>query len=146
VAFEIHLPSVDVTEAAAPIEGENEKTLLVIERNSEVRRLLHGYFEEHGFSVLEAGDCEDALLLAESSEWPIRLVIANPAPDDRLRSELPARLVDLKPGVCVRIIQGYREECGSSDGQTAWHYLTKWDLLEWANGALGPAPRLAGAN
>ena len=146
VVFETYLPSVEVIATGAPIEGENEKTVLVIERSSEVRRLLHDHFEEHGFSVVEAANCEDALLLAGSLEQPIRLVIANPDPGDKLRPELSSRLVDLKPGICVRIIQGYREECGSSDGQTAWHYLTKWDLLEWANDALGPATRLAGAN
>jgi PAS domain S-box-containing protein len=142
VVFDIYLPSVEVAAAGAPIEGWDEKTILVIERNSEVRRLLHGYFEQHGYNVLEAANCEEALLLAGTYERHIRLVIANPASDDNFRAELASNLVNLKPGICVRIIQSYREECGASDGQTAWHHLAKWDLLEWANDALGPAALL----
>ena len=50
---------------ALPPQGEEEPVLLVIERNSEVRRLLHAYFDQHGYHVLEAADCEEALLLAQ---------------------------------------------------------------------------------
>jgi hypothetical protein len=76
-------------------------------------------------------------------------VIANAAADDKLRSELATRLVDLKPGICVRIIEGYREETpwrDASEGQSTWHYLTKGELLEWANDAVGSVARLAFAN
>ena len=150
VVFDVYLPSVEVAAAGLPIDGENQNVLLVIDRNSEVRRLLHGYFEEYGYSVLEASDCEEALQLAETYERPIRLVIANAAADDKLRSELATRLVDLKPGICVRIIEGYREEApwrDASEGQSTWHYLTKGELLEWANDAVGSVGRrLAFAN
>jgi two-component system cell cycle sensor histidine kinase/response regulator CckA len=149
VVFDVYLPSVEVAAAGLPIDGENQNVLLVIDRNSEVRRLLHAYFEQYGYSVLEASDCEEALQLAETYERPIRLVLANPAADDSRRAELAARLVDLKPGICVRIIDGYREEApwtDASEGQTTWRYLTKWDLLEWANDVLGSVGRLAVAN
>jgi hypothetical protein len=141
VVFEVYLPSIEVTAASVPIEAENQKVLLLIEQNSEVRRLLHCYFEQHGYNVLEANGCEEALRLAESFERPIQLVIANPAVDDKYRTELRARLVVLKPGICVRQMEGYREEA-----EKTARYLTMRELLEWANHALEPASRLAVAN
>jgi PAS domain S-box-containing protein len=149
VVFEVYLPSIEVLATGAPHECDEQKVLLVIERNSEVRRLLHAYFEQHGYNVLEAGGCEEALLLAESFERPIGLVLANPAPDDKHRAELASRLVNLKPGICVRLIEDYREKCGRTDelgGETAWRYLTTRELLEWANDKLQPPARLAVAN
>ncbi len=147
--FEVYLPSVEVAAAGVPIESEKAPVLLVIEPNSEVRRLLHAHFEQHGYSVLEVSNCEEALLLAESYERPIRLAIANPAMEDKRRAELAARLVDLKPGICVRLIENYREECPGAEplgGETAWRYMTKWELLEWAHDALGSVAWLSTAN
>jgi PAS domain S-box-containing protein len=149
VVFEVYLPSIEVLATGAPNECEVRKVLLIIERNSEVRRLLHAYFEQHGYNVLEAGGCEEALLLAESFERSIGLVIANPAVDDKNRADLTARLVALQPGICVRLMEGYREERGRTDelgGETSWRYLTTPELLEWANDALQPAARLAVSN
>jgi PAS domain S-box-containing protein len=148
VIFDVYLPSVEVAAAGLPIE-ENRKVLLLIDRNSEVRRHLHAYFEEHGYSVLEASNCEEALALAETYEQPIRLVIANPAADEKLRSELATRLVNLKPGICVRIVEGYREQAVWTDepeGRSACQYLTKWDLLQWANDVSGSVGQLAVTN
>jgi len=78
--------------------------------------------------------------LAQEYERGIRLVIANPAADDKFRSELPARLLEFNPEVSIRLVQDYRKE-----EETGWHYLTKWELLEWANQALGTSARLAAA-
>jgi two-component system cell cycle sensor histidine kinase/response regulator CckA len=139
VVFEVYLPSIEVTAASVPIEAEDQKVLLLIDQNSEVRRLLHCYFEQHGYNVLEAGSCEEALVLAGSFERPIRLVIANPSVDDKHRTELAARLAGLKPGICVRLMEGYREEAE----RTSCRHLSMRDLLEWANRALEPASRLA---
>jgi PAS domain S-box-containing protein len=148
VVFEVYLPSVEVAAAGVSIEAE-APVLLVIEPNSEVRRLLHAHFEQHGYNVLGVGNCEEALLLAESYERPIRLAIANPAMQDKRRAELAARLVDLKPGICVRLIENYREECPGAElmgGETPWRYLTKWELLEWAHDALGSVAWLSAAH
>jgi len=147
--FEVYLPSVEVAAAGAPLEAEDRPVLLVIDRNSEVRRLLHAHFEQHGYNVLEAANCEEGLLLADAFQRPIRLAIANPAPDDEYRADLAARLVALAPGICVRIIEGYRERVQSEDAteeETASRRLTKWELLEWANDALGAAAWLTAAN
>lgn len=140
VVFSVYLPSVEALAAGASPQGGEEPVLLVIERNSEVRRLLHAYFDQHGYRVLEAADCEQALLLAQGYERDIQVVIANPAADDPFRGELPARLLELNPEVSVRVIDGYREK-----EKSGWHYVTKRELLEWANQALGAMARFATA-
>lgn len=140
VVFAVYLPSVEALAEGASMDGREEPALLVIERNSEVRRLLHAFFDQHGYQVLEAANGEEALLLAQEYERGIRLVIANPAADDKFRSELPARLLEFNAEVSIRLVQDYRKE-----EETGWHYLTKWELLEWANQALGTSARLAAA-
>ena len=46
----------------------------------------------------------------------------------------------IKPGISTRLLAGYWEDWGAP-GSAAWEatcrYLTKWDLLEWANDILG---------
>jgi hypothetical protein len=148
VVFTVYLPSVEVLAAGASLERRQQPVLLVIERNSEVRRLLHAYFDQHGYYVVEAANCEEALLLAQGYERHIRLVLANPAPDDPFRAELPARLLELNPGVSVRFIEGPEERpfAAASKGEAGWRYVTKRELLEWANQVLGAEARLSVAN
>jgi CheY-like chemotaxis protein len=133
VAFEVYLPSVKVAAAGLPLEQPEKPVMLLIDANPESRRLLHTHFELHGYHVLEAGTCDEALRMAESSEHAIRLVLANPAKEDERKAELVGTLVHNRPGVHLRIFDGYRDE-GHASGQ---RYLTKWDLLEWANDILG---------
>lgn len=140
VVFEIYLASLEVAPARVPMEGEHEKVLLVIEKNAEVRRILRVYFEQHGYQVLEADSCQNALTLAGKYERPIQLALACPAIEDQCRRELAAGLENLKPGICVRMLEGYRGERAGTvpvEGETAGCYLTKRELLEWANHAWG---------
>jgi len=148
--FEIYLPSPEVVAAGAEAEIEERPVLLVLDANSEVRRLLHAHFEQHGYSVLESANPEEALLLADCYQRPIRLAIANlPASDER-RPRLAARLVEVCPGICVRILDSYHEIPATADESgdyaAAGHHLTKWELLEWANDAVGSVAWLTAAN
>ena len=133
VAFEVYLPSVKVAAAGLPLEQPKKPVMLLIDANPESRRVLHAHFELHGYHVLQAGTCDEALRMAESSEQAIRLVLANPAKEDERKAELVGTLVHNRPGVHLRIFDGYRDE-GHASGQ---RYLTKWDLLKWANDVLG---------
>jgi hypothetical protein len=133
VTFEVYLPSVKVATAGLPLEQAEKPAMLLIDENAEARRVLHAHFEQHGYSVLEAGNCDEALRLAASSEQVIRLVLANPAKEDERKADLVGTLVHNKPGVHLRIFDGYRHEGHASEKR----YLTKWDLLEWANDIVG---------
>jgi signal transduction histidine kinase len=142
VTFEVYLPSIRVEPAAAPLEHFEKPVMLLIDANAEARRVLHTHFEQHGYNVLEAANCDEALLLAESSEQTIRLVLANPAKEDPRKADLVGTLVHTKPGIYLRVFDGYREEGHGSENR----YLTKWDLLEWADDLLGSAAWVSAAN
>jgi len=142
VIFDIYLPSVKVAAAGLPLEHSDKPAILLVDANAEARRVLHTHFEQHGYNVLEACDCNDALLLAQSSEQPIRLVLANPDKEDQRRADLVGTLVNDKPGIHLRIFEGYQEQQHALESRN----LTKWDLLEWANGVLGAAAWALAAN
>jgi PAS domain S-box-containing protein len=133
VTFEVYLPSIKVAAAGLPVEQSEKPVMLLIDANAEARRVLHAHFERHGYTVLEAGNCDEALRMAESTEQTIRLVLANPAKEDERKVELVGTLVHNKPGIHLRIFDGYRNEGHAAEKR----YLTKWDLLEWANDVLG---------
>jgi PAS domain S-box-containing protein len=139
VDFEIFLPQVQVEAAGATISELPQPAILLVEPNPEVRRVLHSHFARNGFNLLETESCEEALLLAHLYEGLIPLAIAHPAKGDWARAELATKLSAIKPGISTRLLAGYFEDCGTP-GSAAWEatcrYLTKWDLLEWANRAI----------
>ena len=139
VYFEILLSQVQTESAGAALPELPQPAVLLVEPNPEVRRVLHAHFSRHRFNLLETESCEEALLLAELYEGMIPLAIAHPAASDWARSDLAARLAAIKPGISVRLLAGYWEDCGAP-GSPVWdatcRYLTKWDLLEWANRAI----------
>ncbi|MBZ5609304.1 MAG: response regulator [Acidobacteriia bacterium] len=149
VRFEIFLPRVEVASAGASPPRLDEPAVLLIEPNQEMRRVLHVHFEEHGFNLLEAACCEEALVLAELYEGPIPLVIANPAGGDHASAGLADRFAAIDPAIRVRLMDGYVESCDRARGvgeSPAVRHLTKWDLLAWVRQALGQSrPAVCGA-
>ena len=147
VRFEIYLPSVEVAVAGAPVPATPPPVVLLVDANSEVRRVLHGHFEQHGYQLLEASTCEEAVLLADLYQGPIPFVIANPAKDDEGRAELARTLAAIRPGIRVRLLDGYWETAPETGppGMKACH-LTKWNLLEWAHHVLESAACAAAAS
>jgi len=135
VYFDIYLAQVDSAAAAASRGRKAEAAVMLIEPNAEVRQILVSHFEQNGYSVLEAATCGEAVLLAELYDGRIPLAIANPGQGNETRKELTAALHSLKPGISVRLLDGYWEEPGNGGG--GYRFLTKRDMLEWAKG-LGP--------
>lgn len=148
VSFEVYLPSVEETAEGAPVPVTPQPVILLVDANSEVRRMLHAHFEQHGYNLLETSTCQEAVLLADLYQGPIPFAIANPAKEDQGRAELARSLAAIKPGICVRLLDGYRE-IAQADGPSetpACHYLTKWNLLEWAHHILESAACTPAAN
>ena len=142
VTFEVYLPSVKVAAEGVPLDSFEKPVILLVDANVEARRVLHAHFEQHGYSVLEAGDCGEALRVAESSGEALRLVLANPGKEDPLRADLVGTLVHNQPGIYLRVFDGYKEEGKATEDRQ----LTKWDLLEWANDVLGTTAWALAAN
>lgn len=140
VNFEIYLPQAEDAAATASPNWSGQPAILLVEPNSEVRRVICAHLERNGYNVLEAATCGEAVLLAELYDGPIPLAIANPAKGNANRQELPSALQAIKPMMSVKMLDGYWEErqpAGPPGAQPALHFMTKWDLLEWAKGAIG---------
>ncbi len=51
------------------------ETVMVVEYNDMVRRVSIDFLQMHGYSVLEAKDCEAAIEVSEQHEGPIHLMV-----------------------------------------------------------------------
>ncbi len=114
--FEIQLPTAEgPAEPAPPLalelaDGGKNRTVLVVEDQASVRRLVSRALQACGYHVLEAASGEEALRLAESAEGDCRLVVTDvvmPGMSGKtLAEELRARWPDIK----VLFMSGYPNE------------------------------------
>ena len=142
VTFEILLPSVEAAAAGVPAQWAERPVILLIEPDSAISGRLHAWFDRHGYNVLEAATCQEAVLAAELYEGPIPLAIANPAEDDPGRGGLTATLRAVRPGTCLRLFDGCWQERHNAAAVApglAGHPVGGPELLEWANTVLGPS-------
>ncbi|MGA3024724.1 MAG: response regulator [Bryobacteraceae bacterium] len=142
VTFEILLPSVEAAAAGAPSLWVERPVILLIEPSSAISGRLHAWFDRHGYNVLEAATCQEALLAAELYEGPIPLAVGNPAADDPGKSSLTETLRATRPGTCLRLFDGdwqERTKEGAVEPGSAGHPVSGPELLEWANTILGPS-------
>lgn len=134
--FDLYFPRVEAAAAGAITPKLDQPAILLVDANAEVRRLLHNHFERHGYRLLAAAGCEEAVLLAELYAGAIPLVIANLPRGDEARDWLTEQMAAVRPGIGVRLLSGYTELHQAAAGEVfepaAERHLTKWDLLEWA--------------
>jgi len=113
--FKIYLPRVE-----EPLTEEREKevsglfrgvgVILVVEDEEDVRKAVLGVFRKHGYSVLEAADEEDALLICQQYEDTIHLMVTDVVMPRISGPELAKRLVVFHPEMKVLYMSGYADE------------------------------------
>jgi PAS domain S-box-containing protein len=117
--FAVYLPQVEAAAAAAPqarptLERGHE-TILLVEDEPSVRELVRRVLEEHGYTVLVAGNGVEALELVGWLRIPIDMLLTDvvmpamggPALVERLGADCPPR---------VLYISGYTGEDSLADG------------------------------
>lgn len=113
--FKIYLPLVQegVAEATAPTPAQEElhgsETILVVEDEDLVRKLICKILTRFGFTVLEARDGDEALLLVEKLTEPIHLLLTDVVMPQMSGRELADRLKDNLPEIKVLFMSGYTE-------------------------------------
>lgn len=141
--FDIYFPRVEAEAAGVAVPKSAEPAILLVDSNAEVRRLLYTYFERNGYKLLATAGSEEALLLAGLYSGTIPLAIANLPASDAARDCLAEQLAVVRPGIGVRLLNGYSEPCqavaGGAFEPAAERHLTKSDLLEWARESLAVA-------
>jgi signal transduction histidine kinase len=117
--------------AGAP-DAARWPTVLLVEANGAVRRVLHNYLEKHDYNLLEAGDSAEALDVAEVYNEPIDLLVI-----DISGAALAARMKAARPEMKVL----FASEGGSAGRERGGGVLskpiTKGELLLKVAAALG---------
>ena len=116
-SFEILLPCVGTFwkgKETAGSEGstgeEPPATVLLVEDEDSVRRLMHKFLERQGYQLLEARNAEDAEAVAKVYPEPIHLLVTDVLMPGMSGPELAARLSPLRPGMKALFVSGYRHD------------------------------------
>ena len=111
-SFEILLPSIGTFQGSLEERsaGDQPATILLVEDENKIRRLMHGYLEREGFQLLEASNAEEAEAIAAAYRGAINVLVADVVMPGRNGSELARRLAPLQPDMKVLFVSGYRHD------------------------------------
>jgi CheY-like chemotaxis protein len=121
-SFRVYLPTAaDVTSDTAPAGVQVETsasagTVLVVDDEEPIRRLVQTVLVPRGYQVLTAADGDEALALYEAHQPAISAVLLDLSMPRMSGSEVLAGLLDLDPKVRVLIATGYGAEAASLAG------------------------------
>jgi CheY-like chemotaxis protein len=133
--FEMLLPCIGtfkrMSDVAGPLaEGADATpTILLVDDEDGVRKLLHGYLTREGFQLLEAGNPEEAVLIAEVYQEPIHVLVTDVVMPGMTGPQLAQRLAPVRPDMKVLFVSGYTRDT-----------LAKYSLDRSANVLAKPFP------
>ena len=113
--FEVHLPLIESLPAGMQMpDGPQEAprgagTILLVEDDPEVRKLIQEALAGLGYSVLEAGSAGDAIQVAQNYPGPIELMVTDIVMPGFSGIELSKRLAPIRPDMKVLFISGYTD-------------------------------------
>ncbi len=114
-SFKIYLPRVvgAAAEERRPAPANlprGEETVLLVEDEPDVRDLTREILEAGGYTVLQACDPQDAMLIAERHAAPIHLLLTDVIMPRQSGRALAERLRPLRPELQVLFMSGYTNE------------------------------------
>lgn len=123
--FTVDLPRVEAPPAHAPASAEQAvargtETVLVAEDEALVRGFAVAALAASGYTVLTAGDGEEALAVAAAHPGPIHLLFTDAVMPKLGGRGLSERLLKVRPGVKILWTSGYDDDAiAQTAGQTA---------------------------
>ena len=112
--FTILLPAVldapAIEELVADAAPRGIETILLVEDEDEVRRIVRMGLEKEGYHVLEASDGEQAIQRAEGFSGKIDLLLTDVVMPNMGGAELAARVRQQRPGIRVLFMSGYTDD------------------------------------
>jgi CheY-like chemotaxis protein len=109
--FKVYLPRVEdaaeAIEVIRPAPGGGTESILLVEDEREVRALALEVLEGYGYTVFEARDVADAMLIAERHTGPIHLLVTDVVMPQMSGRALAERLAPLRPEMKVLFMSGY---------------------------------------
>jgi nitrogen-specific signal transduction histidine kinase/CheY-like chemotaxis protein len=115
-SFKIYLPCVDevvgdqANAAGMPLVAKGSETLLLVEDEDQVRRIVQEILEQQGYDVLTAANGEEALRLAEVHGSKIHLLLTDLVMPQMSGRELAEELTTLQPKLKVLYMSGYTDD------------------------------------
>ena len=115
--FKVYLPRIDAdvestTDDAAPSTAtpRGTETILLVEDQEEVRELARDILLEHGYTVLEAGDPEEAWPVFDKHRATIDLLLTDVVMPRASGRQLADRLAPHRPDLKVLYMSGYTDQ------------------------------------
>jgi two-component system, cell cycle sensor histidine kinase and response regulator CckA len=99
--------------------GPSAETVMVVEDQSEVRRMVLAILRQNGYRLLEAADGTEALSLCQRFDEPIQLLITDVVMPGMNGRELADRMLRLRPALKVLYISGYSADVLAPQGVLA---------------------------
>jgi PAS domain S-box-containing protein len=120
--FKIYLPRVDMAPGTGVVceqlvsreqiasQAQGWETILLVEDEETVRNLAHRILQKEGYTVLEASNSGEALLICEQYEGPIHLIITDVVMPKMSGQQLVKRLAPLRPEMKTLYMSGYNDD------------------------------------
>jgi len=112
--FRIYLPRVKPDVEAGPSHvsatERGRETILLVEDDHAVRSMIQQVLRHQGYTVLEAVDGAEAMLLCEDDGQRIDLLLTDSIMPGMSGRELAERLIAVRPALSVLVMSGYSED------------------------------------
>ncbi len=102
-----HADTITRPRAVKPILGS--ETIVVVEDEESVRKLIRSVLTKLGYTVVEARDGQEALALCKNQSHPIHLLLSDVIMPNLSGPELAARITSLRPELKVLFMSGYTD-------------------------------------
>ena len=124
--FEIYLPRVEepVAEPHRRASAKGSETILLVDDEDGVRKLVHAVLQSHGYNVLEASNGGMALAAYDKNAHKIDMVLTDIVMPQMTGFELGTQLVERAPGLKILYMSGYRDN-STGGGQALKAFLHK---------------------
>jgi two-component system, cell cycle sensor histidine kinase and response regulator CckA len=128
--FEIYLPRVELATAAPaarrPAESKGSETILLVDDEEGVRKLVSAVLNSGGYTVIEAANGLAALSVYEKNSHKIDLVLADVVMPQMNGFELVRTLAEKNPDLQVLYMSGYRDSSvNGAPGEPPKAFLNK---------------------
>ena len=114
--FKVYLPCVNEKTGIGKVKPEETalqtgvETVLLVEDERMVREMAKEILEESGYQVLEAGQGQEALVIAERHDGPIHLMLSDVVMPQMSGRELAEQLAPLRSDMRVLYMSGYTDD------------------------------------
>jgi DNA-binding response OmpR family regulator len=124
--FEILLPCVGTFQAVSTLLERSKgndpaRTILLVEDEADIRRLMHGYLVEDGYQLLDARNAEEAEEVAKAYAGRIDVLVTDVVLPGMTGVQLAERLRPARPEMKALFVSGYSpeavESCGLAKGR-----------------------------